>query len=107
MLASWIFAVDLWIEGFERRNRLYLSASGLLIAASALTKYFGISLIPLLLVYSVMRERRLGNWAWYLLFESCLAGYQVWMKLFTAAGPLLDAAEYASSFQGIAERQLD
>ena len=56
MLALWIWAVILWIEGLDRDSYLLLLAAGLLIAMSALTKYFGISLIPLLTVYSICRK---------------------------------------------------
>src|SRR5271167_86703 len=76
MLALWIWAIIFWLEGLEANKQSYLLASGLLMAAAALTKYFGICLVPLLFVYSLARQRRLGPWAWYFaLTISLLAGY--------------------------------
>ena len=101
MLAFWIFAIIFWIDGLEPIKPLYLSAAGLMIAAGALTKYFGMSLIPLLLVYTLVRQRRLGSWAWFFLIPVVvLAGYQMWTGAYYGRGLLLDAAQYASSFQG-------
>ena len=48
MLAFWVWAVFLWVVGLERDQPSWLVGSGLLIAAASLTKYFGMSLIPLL-----------------------------------------------------------
>lgn len=62
MLALWVWAMILWIEGLQPRKVWYLAGSGVLIAASALTKYFGASLILLLTAYSFARLRRLGHW---------------------------------------------
>jgi hypothetical protein len=61
-----------------------------------LTKYFGASLILLLLVYSLLRRRHLGSWAWYLLLPvAALAGYQSWTYALYGRGLLSDAAMYA------------
>src|SRR5260370_6947501 len=52
MLALWVWAVILWIEGLEPRKAWYLAGSGVLIAAGPLPKYFGASLIFLLAAHS-------------------------------------------------------
>ena len=81
MLALWLWAVIFWIEGLEPQKPGYLAVSALLIALCALTKYFGMALIPLLGAYSLVRQRRLGSWAWYLLLPiAVLTGYQHWTK---------------------------
>jgi Dolichyl-phosphate-mannose-protein mannosyltransferase len=81
MTALWLWAIVFWIEGFELQKPRYLAISALLITLSALTKYFGIALIPLLAVYSLVRKRSLGSWAWYLLAPILvLTGYQRWTK---------------------------
>src|SRR5271166_601968 len=41
MCTLWVWAVILWIEGLQPSRAWYLAGSGVLIAASALTKYFG------------------------------------------------------------------
>jgi hypothetical protein len=55
MLAFWIWAVLLWIVGIDRKNHLLAILSALLIGAGILTKYYAAAIIPLLLVYSLMR----------------------------------------------------
>lgn len=79
MLAFWMAALILWIEGLDRDEPLLLTAAAVLIGLCALTKYFGIALVGLLLAYSWVRRRRLGEWAWYLLIPILiLAAYQQW-----------------------------
>jgi 4-amino-4-deoxy-L-arabinose transferase-like glycosyltransferase len=99
MLALWILATILWLEGLDRMKPLLLGCSGLLIAACALAKYFGLALIPLLFIYSIARQRRLGRWAFYLLIPVVLlAAYQYWTHGLYHSGLLLDAGEYAIDF---------
>lgn len=96
MVAFWIWAVILWIEGLEPRKDWYLAGSGALIAASALTKYFGAALIPLLAAYSLVRLRRVGHWIWYLLIPvGALVGYELWTRALYGQGLLSGAAEFA------------
>lgn len=102
MLALWIWAVIFWLQGKDSDKPLYFVASGLLITACALTKYFGVSLLLLLPAYSLFRQRRLGAWAWYLLIPVAgLAGYQLWTKALYGRGLLWDAAQYARSPQHV------
>jgi hypothetical protein len=96
MLALWVLAAIFWLEGLKRVRPLYLVASAGLIAACALTKYFGASLILLLLVYSVAGQGRLGKYAWYMLIPIfILVGYQLWTKAMYGHGLLFGAAEFA------------
>ncbi len=98
MLALWVWAVILWIEGLQPRKAWYLAGSAGLIAASALTKYFGASLILLLAVYSFARLRRFGNWIWYLLIPvAALVGYEFWTQAHNGSGLLSSAAEFATA----------
>lgn len=101
MLALWTLAAILWSEGLDPLRPSMLAGSGLLIALSALTKYFGASLILLLLLYSVARKRGLGIWALYLLIPVLiLAAYQAWTGALYGRGLLLDAAQYANASKG-------
>jgi 4-amino-4-deoxy-L-arabinose transferase-like glycosyltransferase len=68
MLSFWVWAVLLWIQGMKKKSALALSLSAILICLSALTKYYGISLVPLLLSYSLAKERTLVRWGLALLF---------------------------------------
>jgi hypothetical protein len=81
MLALWLWAIIFWIEGVEPQKPTYLATSALLITLCSLSKFFGIALIPLLAVYSLARQRRIGAWAWYLLLPIlALTGFQHWTK---------------------------
>jgi len=102
MVALWIFAILFWLDGLERRRPALLAVSGLLIALCALTKYFGIALIPLLLVYSIARQRRVGSWIVFLLLPvAVMAGYQYWTTMLYGKGLLGGAAEYAQAYNSV------
>jgi hypothetical protein len=99
MLAFWVWAVHLWITGLDGRNPLALGAAALLIAASALTKYFGMALIPLLLLYSLYAKRRFGWWVVYLAVPVAVLGWYQWKThALYGRGLLLDAASYATGY---------
>ena len=98
MTALWVWSVFCWIEGLKRNKPLLmLGFAGILITACCLTKYFGISLIPLLLIYSVIERRAMGTWLVYLLIPVLFLGCYQWLthKLY-GRGLLLDAAAYAT-----------
>src|SRR2546429_9086814 len=96
ILALWMWAAILWIEGLEPQRPLCRLASAVLIAASDLTKYFGASLILLLFVYSIARQRRVGSWAWYLLIPvAALVGYEFLTAKMYGHGLLFTAADFS------------
>ena len=96
MLCAWVWAVLLWVRGLRERRHPFLALAAALVAASALTKYFGASLVPLLFAYGLARERRLGAWAaWLAAPIVALAGYQWLTRALYGRGLLLDAATYA------------
>jgi hypothetical protein len=96
MLAFWVWAVVLWVEGMERNEAWRLAGAGLLIALAMLTKYFGLCLIPLLAVYSLIRQRRLGRWAVYLLIPLVMIGvYQSVTRMLYGHGLIFMAADFA------------
>ncbi|MGA8439980.1 MAG: glycosyltransferase family 39 protein [Candidatus Sulfotelmatobacter sp.] len=100
MLALWLWAVIFWIEGFAPQKPLYLLGSALLITACALTKFFGIALIPLIAVYSLARQHRLGNWAWYLLLPIlALTGFQHWTKAVYGLRMITSAAHVSTGIR--------
>src|SRR5271168_53533 len=100
MLALWLWAIIFWIEGLQLEKPYCLAISVLLITLCALTKYFGIALVPLLAVYSLARERRLGSWAWYLLFPIlALTGYQRWTKAVYGLRMISEAAHMSAGMR--------
>jgi 4-amino-4-deoxy-L-arabinose transferase-like glycosyltransferase len=97
LVALWVWAIELWIRGLERGRPSLLVLSGLLIALAALTKYFGVALVPLLFVDGLARTRRPGWWAAVLLVPIvALAGYQIWTRNLYGRGLLSDAAAYST-----------
>ena len=96
MLALWMFAVIFWLAGSDAGRHWQLLAAALLIAACALTKYFGVALIPLLLVYSLLKKSRISAWAYLGVPVLVLALYQNWTHGLYGRGLLADAVEYAS-----------
>lgn len=68
MTALWLWAAALWLYGLERDRPAACGASALLIGLAALTKYFAVSLVPLLLVCTLLSgKRRWANAAWLIL----------------------------------------
>jgi 4-amino-4-deoxy-L-arabinose transferase-like glycosyltransferase len=97
LVAFWVWAVELWIRGMESGRASLLVMSGALIALAALTKYFGVALVPLLFVDGLARNRRPGWWVAALLVPIvALTGYQVWTRDLYGRGLLSDAAAYSS-----------
>lgn len=101
MLALWMLALAFWIKGLDEDcNPAYLAIAGVLVAASALTKYFGMSLIPLLFVYSRMRQRRLGGWVGYLAIPVfALGAFEIYTRHLYGYG-LISLAAGSSSASG-------
>jgi len=96
MLAFWIFAVYFWIQGLEKKSPAFLVLAGLLITCAALTKYFGIMLIPFLFFYTLCRERHFGYpLLIFLLPVIFLAVYHWKTESLYGRGLLNDAAQYA------------
>jgi 4-amino-4-deoxy-L-arabinose transferase-like glycosyltransferase len=101
MLAFWVWAVVLWIEGMEASSFGRLTGAALLVALAALTKYFGLCLVPLLFTYSLVLKRRLGRWVAMLLVPlAVLAAYHWAGHAIYGKGLLSDAGAYASEVRG-------
>jgi 4-amino-4-deoxy-L-arabinose transferase-like glycosyltransferase len=98
MLAFWVWAAVLWMEGLDKGKPAYLAASSLLLTLGALTKYFGICLLPLLLAYSLARKRRLGWWAAYFVVPVVLlAAYQLSTAILYGHAMFSDALDWAQT----------
>lgn len=97
MLALWLLALICWLEGSDSGKHWLLAVSAALIAACALTKYFGVALIPLLLVHSLFKKHRLDRLLAYLAIPIVLlAVYQWWTHGLYGRGLLSDAVQYAN-----------
>jgi 4-amino-4-deoxy-L-arabinose transferase-like glycosyltransferase len=97
MLALWLFAVYFWMVGMDTESHRRMFLGAVLATAAALAKYFGIALIPLLLLYSVFKTRRFSLMLLYLLIPvSILGGYHMATQQLFGRGLLLDAASFAT-----------
>lgn len=74
MLACYVWAVLLWVWGLAKGRQGLLFAASVLMGLAALTKYFGLSVVPLLLVYSVVRRRGVGLWILHLAIPLLMVG---------------------------------
>jgi 4-amino-4-deoxy-L-arabinose transferase-like glycosyltransferase len=100
MLALWVWAVVFWLAGLAQNSPARLCVAALLVAACGLTKYFGLSLIPLLLAYSLMERRRAGTWlAWLLVPVLVMAFYQWLTSHLYGRGLLFNAVSYATNLR--------
>ncbi len=99
MTAFWVWAVFLWMRGLGEKSVPYVLLASLLVAASSLSEYVGVSLVPLLLIYSLAKKQ--GRWAWFLLIPAAtLAGYDRLTYALYGKDLLLNAASYAVTYQG-------
>src|SRR6476620_1317641 len=81
LLALWLWSIECWKRALERKSAWLLFLASILAAAAALTKYFGVALVPLLAVYTLARERRVTHRILYLLIPTLvIASYEVITK---------------------------
>jgi hypothetical protein len=96
MLAFVVWAVVLWLRSAEGGSRVFALLSACLLAAATLTKYFAVSFIPLLLVYSLLRWPRVG---WRVLYLAIPVGvflvYDLTMRSLYGHSHLYGAGWYA------------
>jgi len=96
LVALWVWGVWFWIRGCDRSDPRLLMGAALLVAVAGLTKYFGVSLIPLLALYSLSARGRRHTLLYLLVPVAILAGYQLWTGQLYGVGLLLDAAGYST-----------
>jgi dolichyl-phosphate-mannose-protein mannosyltransferase len=100
MLCFWVWAVYFWVTGTKEHSTVKLFAASVLIAAACLSKYYGVSLIPMLLCYSLFYERKFSARLLVLLIPmSVLVLYQVGTIALYGQGLLLRAASYSAGYR--------
>lgn len=81
LLAFWVWSIECWKRALERNSGWPLFLASILVAAAALTKYFGVALVPLLAVYTLARERRVTHRLLFLLVPILvIASYELITK---------------------------
>ena len=97
MVCAYVWSAWFWVRGMKTDRLGLLTVGALLIAVSTLTKYFGVTLFPLLIAYGVMVKRRPGVWLAPLIIPAAiLAAFHFWTKGLYGYGLLADAAGYAT-----------
>ncbi|GFE57829.1 glycosyltransferase family 39 protein [Geobacter sp. AOG1] len=97
MLAFYVWSVYFWVRGTKDGSCRNLFIATVLIALCSLTKYFGLSLIPLLFLYTLMARNERRHQALFLLVPIViLCLYQWETYVIYGRGLLSDAASYAS-----------
>jgi 4-amino-4-deoxy-L-arabinose transferase-like glycosyltransferase len=66
MLCFYVWAVYFWVAGLQSGSSRQLLIGALCIVGATLSKYFGLSLLPLLGLYTLLETRRAGIWIAYL-----------------------------------------
>jgi len=96
MIALYIWAAHCWLVGYDKPRHALLTSAAVLIGLAALTKYFGMTLIPLLFAYSIAQSGGLRLRQCYLLLPvAVLAAYELWTRDIYGRGLLIGASEYA------------
>ncbi|MDQ2825301.1 MAG: glycosyltransferase family 39 protein [Verrucomicrobiota bacterium] len=81
LLALWLWSIECWLAGLERKRWSFFALSGVLIAAATLTKYFGLALVPLLAIYTLFQDWK--NWQrllFLLIPIAAVMAYEFWTK---------------------------
>ena len=97
MLGFWVWAVVLWERALgKEQSRWPFIGAGVLAGLAVLTKYSAITLLPLLMILSLLRTRKLGCW-WLGLTVPVfmLAGYEVITARMYGRGLFSAAVHYA------------
>ena len=92
LMALYLWSIELWIRGLDQRRWLLLLASVIAASATAFTKYWGITVVPLMLAYTLVRERRVTIQLLLLALPlALLCVFQFWTKAKYGTGLLTDA----------------
>ncbi len=117
MLCIWVWALVWWDRGLRSGSMKALTLAAFLAGVCPLTKYFGITLLPLLIVYTLFFRAEARGWRaipavlreadkfWKRLVPLVipailLAGYQYVTWRLYGRGLLSDAASYATDLRG-------
>lgn len=97
-----VWSILLWIRGLDRNNIWILILAAILAGLTALTKYFGISLIPLLTAYTLIRQKK-PTWSLVPLTVAVaiLLGWHFWTMHLYNVSHILGAKKYAENFNQI------
>jgi 4-amino-4-deoxy-L-arabinose transferase-like glycosyltransferase len=100
MLAFWMAGLLIGVAGIERERAAPVAVSAGLGTAAALTKYFGLCLVPLLFLHAWTRKRRIGAWAVPLLLPvGALLAYEAATRSGSGMGQVFSAFAYVANYR--------
>ncbi len=98
MLALYVWAVVAWTRGLSEDQWLFLMGGAILASLATLTKYHGMTLVPLLGAYSLVAKRRIGAWALFLLVPvAVFVAYEWLLHHLYGTGVIAEAASWAAT----------
>lgn len=101
LLALYTWSIELWISGLENRNWSFFAASVLCASAAALTKYFGVSVVALLLAYTLSSKPRVWRSLFWLGLPMAVAlVYDCWTRAKYGHPLFTGASHYAQMISG-------
>jgi 4-amino-4-deoxy-L-arabinose transferase-like glycosyltransferase len=113
MLALMVWSVSLWVEGLENERFSLLMLAALLGGLAALTKYFALSIIPLLTAYTGIRAFRRGKGfrsvsvlSSLVVTVAVIGAWHFWSLKLYGVSHVSAAAEYAKSVRTLGVDQL-
>jgi hypothetical protein len=102
MLSLWVWAIVFWIQGIRRNEGWLLYLASFVIVLCTLTKYIGVSLIPLLFIFSLAHKRKFGVWLLPLLMCAlALWWYEYATRELYGFGLLSDAFHYSKEVKNL------
>ena len=100
MLCLWMWAVHFWLQALDTGRIGQFLAAGALVAAAALTKYFAITLVPLLALVALRRRRYPYECALALLLPViALVLFDVYTTMKYDHGMVQDVVSYSGEIQ--------
>lgn len=100
MLVFWLAAVAAWMRGLETESHRWLAAAATAAGLAIWSKYFAVTLLPLLAVYTARRRGlRTATIAWLLIPLAMFLGYEWISYRLYGTGMFAQAITYALDFR--------
>lgn len=107
LLAFWVWTIRVFERGLRSESSKWFVLAGLLAALAYLTKFSGLALVPLLVAWGLLRQKRLGWWLLTpLLTLMAVGAYEILTRHLYGHGHLFQASGYAIE-QGTKPRLTD
>jgi 4-amino-4-deoxy-L-arabinose transferase-like glycosyltransferase len=98
LLAFYVWAIVAWRRGIERSSWRWLLCAAVCAASAAMMKYFGVTLIPLLLMDGAVRRPRVRLWwLWLAIPAGSFVAFQAYVYARYGTAPFFDAMGIATA----------